>query len=79
MKVNNINVQAYQVDRAQQQPQPEMLQQQKRVAQEAPKINSKFAQLLSAQEKEFIAGNFKSESTQQAANNRLGRVIDVRA
>jgi hypothetical protein len=78
MKINSINLQAYQVDRAQtQQPHPEL--QQQRASSEAPKINSKFAQLLSVQEKEFIAGNFKAESSQPASDKHLGRVIDVRA
>lgn len=78
MKVNSVNLQAYQVDRANAQPPQHELQQQ-RAASEAPRINSKFAKLLSAQEKEFIAGNFKAESPQPTTTSHLGRVIDVRA
>jgi len=78
MKVNSINLQAYQVDRAQQPPQRLELQQQQATS-ATPKLDSKFAQLLSVQEKEFITGNFKAESTQAAASSHLGRVIDVRA
>jgi hypothetical protein len=78
MKVNNVSLQAYQVGRTQQQlPQPEL--QAQRAASESPRISSKFAQLLSVQEKEFIAGNFKPESTQPTTDKHLGRIIDVRA
>lgn len=42
-------------------------------------LNSRFADFLSLQEKKFIAQNFKPENSQAAAQNHLGRHIDVRA
>lgn len=42
-------------------------------------LNSRFAEFLSLQEKKFILQNFKPENSQAAAQNHLGRHIDVRA
>lgn len=73
MKVNNAALQIYTIDR----PQSPV----NRVEAQPVKIDhfsqAKFAEYLSAEEKNFITQNFKAERTAKSEPPQLGRFVDV--
>lgn len=77
MKVNNTNLQVYSQG-AIQRPQPQAPADAK-AAEPTQFAQARFSDLLSVQEKKFIAQNFKSESVPRTPDSHLGKVIDIRA
>lgn len=73
IEINNLNI--YRVERPRS---PVATDKPKKV--EVNKFaESKFAELLSAQEKNFISKNFKTEKTSTSNDSKLGRFLDVKA
>lgn len=75
MKVNQANLQLYRIDQARTQVQ----QQTARQVELNPFVKARFADLLSENERNFIAANFKVDNTPENNKPKLGRFIDVRA
>ncbi|MCX6830688.1 MAG: hypothetical protein NT028_00945 [candidate division Zixibacteria bacterium] len=75
MKVNQANLQLYRIDQARTQ----SSQQTAKPAELNPFVRARFADLLSENERNFIAQNFKVDTTSESYKPKLGRVIDVKA
>lgn len=79
MKVNNANLQIYTNNLQQPARTPAPQAREAQPAEPNQFAAARFADLLSASEKNFILQNFKPESTVKDAAAHLGRHIDVRA
>ena len=77
MKINNTNLQVYSQGTVQR-PQPQAPAD-SQAAQANQFAQARFADLLSMQEKKFIAQNFKAESVPRTPDSHLGKVVDIRA
>jgi hypothetical protein len=75
MKVNQANLQLYRIDQARTQ----TSQQAAKPAELNPFVKARFADLLSENERNFIARNFKVDTTPESYKPKLGRIIDVKA
>ena len=75
MKVNQANLQLYRIDQARTQ----SSQQAAKPAELNPFVKARFADLLSENERNFIAQNFKADTTPETYKPKLGRIIDVKA
>ncbi len=75
MKVNQANLLLYQIDQARAQ----ASKQTARPTESNPFVKARFADLLSENERNFIAQNFKVDTTTESNKPKLGRLIDVRA
>ncbi len=75
MKVNQANLQLYRIDQARTQ----SSQQAAKPAELNPFVKARFADLLSENERNFIAQNFKVDTTPDSYKPKLGRLIDVKA
>lgn len=75
MKVNQANLQLYRVDQARTQKQ----QQSTKTAELNPFVKARFADLLSDNERSFIAANFRVDNTPENSKPKLGRFVDVKA
>jgi hypothetical protein len=75
MKVNQANLQLYRIDQARAQ----SSQQAAKPAEPNPFVKARFADLLSENERSFIARNFKADTTPEVYKPKLGRIIDVKA
>lgn len=75
MKVNQANLQLYRIDQARTQ----LNQQVAKPAEPNPFVKARFADLLSENERNFIAQNFKPDTTPESYKPKLGRLIDVKA
>jgi hypothetical protein len=75
MKVNQANLQLYRVDQARTQ----LTQQAAKPAALNPFVKARFADLLSENERNFIAQNFTADTMPDSYKPKLGRFIDVKA
>jgi|WetSurMetagenome_2_1015567.scaffolds.fasta_scaffold79364_3 hypothetical protein len=75
MKVNQANLLLYQIDQARTQ----ASRQTTKPAELNPFVKARFADLLSENERNFIAQNFKVDTTPEDYKPKLGRIIDVKA
>jgi hypothetical protein len=75
MKVNQANLQLYRIDQ-------QKVQAQQKTAKQVelnPFVKARFADLLSENERNFIAANFKIDNTPESSKPKLGRFVDVKA
>lgn len=75
MKVNQANLQLYRIDQARTQ----SSQQAAKSMEPNPFVKARFADLLSENERNFIAQNFEADTTPEVYKPKLGRIIDVKA
>lgn len=75
MKVNQANLQLYRIDQARTQ----SSQQAAKPAELNPFVKARFADLLSENERNFIAQHFKVDTSPESYKPKLGRIIDIKA
>lgn len=75
MKIDTSAMQVYTIDR----PKSPVAQTQVKPAQVNQFSDSRFAELLSLEEKSFISSNFKIETAAKSQHSHLGRHLDVTA